>query len=288
MMYRPIRIFLGIAWLLGAQAALASPAQVDELVRAVRQEALSEANYDRERLQRFIDEKARRDGLLAEARQRLAAANRRADELRAQYEENEQTLPRYEGELAERAGDMNDLFAIVRQTALGAGGVIESSLVSAQGSDRAEFLNALGKNQNPPTIDDIKRLWTSVLAEVSESGKVVRFDATVIKPQGDESVQTVTRAGVFTSVSNGAFLRYLPESGKLVELSRQPAPRFQRMARDLENATEGLHPMALDPSKGAILSLMVQSPELKERLAQGGSIGWLILALGAIGVLIVL
>ena len=45
--------------------------------------------------------------------------------------------------------------------------------------------------------------------------------------------------------------------------------------------------MALDPSKGAILSLMVQSPDLAERLRQGGGIGYLILVLGAIGVLIV-
>jgi biopolymer transport protein ExbB len=46
--------------------------------------------------------------------------------------------------------------------------------------------------------------------------------------------------------------------------------------------------MALDPSMGAILSLMVQSPDLKERLQQGGGIGYLILVLGAIGLLIVI
>jgi len=49
-----------------------------------------------------------------------------------------------------------------------------------------------------------------------------------------------------------------------------------------------MHAMALDPSKGAILSLMVQSPDLGERLGQGGGIGYLILVLGAIGVLIVI
>jgi len=59
------------------------------------------------------------------------------------------------------------------------------------------------------------------------------------------------------------------------------------MAQNLENATGGVEAMALDPSKGAILSLMVQSPDLKERLQQGGGIGYLILVLGAIGVLIV-
>jgi len=83
-------------------------------------------------------------------------------------------------------------------------------------------------------------------------------------------------------------LRYLPDAGKLVELNRQPAARFQRMAESLEKADSGMHAMALDPSKGAILSLMVQSPDMMERLQQGGAIGYLILALGAVGVLIVI
>jgi biopolymer transport protein ExbB len=60
------------------------------------------------------------------------------------------------------------------------------------------------------------------------------------------------------------------------------------MARSLENAEGGMHAMALDPSKGAILSLMVQSPDLTERLQQGGGIGYLILVIGAAGLLIVI
>lgn len=262
--------------------------QLDELVRAVREEALQEAAYDRERIERFLDERERQGELLNEARAALAAQNKRADELRDQYESNEQTLTQYEIELQERAGDLNDLFAIVRQTALNASGIMHTSLVAAENEERSPFLDDLGKGDRPPSIEDIRTLWTSILSEIVESGKVVRFNATVIKPQGNEEEQIVTRAGVFTSVSNGAFLRYLPDSGKLVELSRQPAARFQRMAQNLESATSGVEAMALDPSKGAILSLMVQSPDLKERLQQGGGIGYLILVLGAIGVLIVI
>jgi len=186
------------------------------------------------------------------------------------------------------AGDLNDLFAIVRQTALNANSIFETSLVAAEQQERSPFLKDLGKGERPPSIDDIKKLWTLVFSEVAESGKVVRFTATVIKPHGAEAIQQVTRVGVFNSVSDGAFLRYLPDSGKLVELSRQPAARFQRMARSLETADSGMEAMALDPSKGAILSLMVQSPDLKERLQQGGGIGYLILILGALGLLMVI
>lgn len=266
----------------------ASTDDLDALVESVRQEALHEASYDQERIERFLDERDSQKQLLEESRARLAAENRRADQLRENYEGNEATLTQYEADLQERAGDLNDLFAIVRQTALNANGVLETSLVAAEHAGRSSFLLDLGKGQRPPSIDDIKQLWTMLLSEIAESGKVVRFNATVIKPRGDEVEQQVTRAGVFNSISGGAFLRYLPDSGKLVELSRQPAARFQRMAKALESADSGMHAMALDPSKGAILSLMVQSPDLSERLKQGGGIGYLILVLGAVGVLIVI
>ena len=266
----------------------ASIDDVDELVESVRQEALLEAAYDEERIERFLDEREKQADLLKAARAQLAAANSAADALRAQYEANERTLTQYESDLRERAGDLNDLFAIVRQTALSADAVMQGSLVSAEMEDRSGFLQALGRGETPPSIEEIRRLWTIILSEISESGKVVRFDATVIKPQGDEAEQLVTRAGVFTTVSQGNYLRYLPATGKLVELSRQPPARFQRMAETLEESESGMIGMALDPSKGAILSLMVQSPDLRERLQQGGSIGYLILVLGAIGLLLVI
>jgi len=46
--------------------------------------------------------------------------------------------------------------------------------------------------------------------------------------------------------------------------------------------------MALDPSRGRLLALLVQSPSLEERIHQGGIIGYIILAIGALGLLIVL
>lgn len=271
-----------------AANASGSPEELDALVESVRQEALKEASYDQQRIERFLDERESQKELLDDARAQLAAGNARADRLRGEYELNEETLTQYAQDLELLAGDLNDLFAIVRQTALNANGVFETSLVAAEQQERSPFLKQLGKGERPPTIDEIKQLWTMVLSEISESGKVVRFNATVIKPHGEEQTQQVTRAGVFNSVSEGAFLRYLPESGKLVELSRQPAARFQRMAKSLEEAETGMHPMALDPSKGAILALMVQSPDLSERLKQGGGIGYLILVIGAAGLLIVI
>jgi biopolymer transport protein ExbB len=283
-----IRILLALAFAALPTFAGASTNDVNQLVEAVRSEALRETAHDEQRINEFLAAKNEQAALLKKAKAELAAANKRADELRAEYEANEKTLTEYEASLKERAGDLEDTFAIVRQAALTADNILSTSLVAAEQQDRSDFLQKLGKGERTPTLDDIKRLWTSVFSEISESGKVVRFKATVIRPQGDETERTVTRAGVFTSVSDGAFLRYLPEAGKLVELSRQPPARFQRLAKGLEEAKSGMVPMALDPSKGQILALLVQSPDLKEHVRQGGYIGYTILVLGVLGLGIVI
>lgn len=44
----------------------------------------------------------------------------------------------------------------------------------------------------------------------------------------------------------------------------------------------------LDPTGGSILGLLVQAPSLSERVEQGGAVGYVILALGAIGLLFAL
>jgi len=44
--------------------------------------------------------------------------------------------------------------------------------------------------------------------------------------------------------------------------------------------------MAVDPSRGAILGLLSQAPSLVERIQQGGLVGYVIIVLGALGVLI--
>lgn len=45
--------------------------------------------------------------------------------------------------------------------------------------------------------------------------------------------------------------------------------------------------MAIDPSRGSILALLVQAPDLKERIQQGKLVGYVIIVLFAIGLLIV-
>lgn len=283
-LFKLLCIFLLVSLSHVAQAA----ATLDELVSRVRQEAGKDLRYDEERERRFIKERDQQQARLNSLRAELAEADKRADAFRAAYQENEARLAELDGQIAAQAGELNDLFAMVQQNAAEVGSLLDRSLISAQDPERGAFLDKVIQRETAVSMETLQNLWLVLIDEMHETGKVARFTGPVITLEGEEKMQTVTRIGAFNAVADGKFLRFLPDSHKLVELARQPAPRHQRMARELEQAEDGWRTMAVDPSKGAILALLVQSPDLIERINQSGAIGYLILAIGVAGLLIVL
>lgn len=269
-------------------AAAESRLNIEALIEQVRTEARDERRHNQAREAHFVAERDRQKQRLAELKAQVTQAEAYAERLRKRFEQNEETLIGLDERLQKEAGDLGDLFAVVRQNAVELRSQIWRSMVSAQYPERADFLDRLGAGTGfSISIDELKQVWILLLDEINQAGKVVRFEAPVITTKGEEVTSTVTRSGVFTATSQGRFLRYLPESGKLVELARQPALRYREMAAGLEQAEQGLHAMAVDPTKGSILGLLVRSPDLAERIRQGGYIGYLILLLGAAGLLIV-
>ena len=115
-----------------------------------------------------------------------------------------------------------------------------------------------------------------------ESGRVSRFDTPVVLPNGEEASKTVTRVGVFNAVADGEYLTWLSDVQKLSVLGRQPKSRYLDTAEDLSAGTGGPIRFAVDPSRGSILSLLVQTPSVSERLQFGGIIGYIILTLGGL------
>ena len=88
---------------------------LDELARNVRDAATNEARIDQEREAIFVRELNRQQALLEEARQELVNENVLSDRLRIVYNENERALADLETTLAERMGNLGELFGVVRQ-----------------------------------------------------------------------------------------------------------------------------------------------------------------------------
>ncbi len=265
------------------------PANLDQLLEQVKRERVIEQQQNQQREAEFAKAHDQQANLLAQAKKELAAQEERTKQLNTLFNELEQRLAEQQGLLDDKSGSLGELFGTVRQVANDSRAVLESSMTNVQNPERVDFLNNLSESKQQPTIEELRQLWLTLQEEMTASGKVETFTTPVITTTGDVEDKQVTRIGVFTAFTDSLFLRYLPETGNLVELARQPVDRYRNVITAFEEAESGeLMPTVVDPTRGAIMALLVQTPTLKERIEQGGWIGYIILVLGAIGLIIAL
>jgi biopolymer transport protein ExbB len=109
----------------------------------------------------------------------------------------------------------------------------------------------------------------------------------VVDVDGNRSTRDVVRVGAFNIVSGGSYLAYEPATRTVSELVRQPEQRrFISSTAEIVNAQSGFVPFGVDVTRGQILALLIQQPTLTERVQQGAEIGYLIIALGILGLLL--
>jgi len=268
----------------------AAAQSLEELARSVREAARSEAQVNQARETRFLQAREDQVRLLEEARRQLAEENRRSDRLRGAFDVSERTLAELETTLSERMGNLGELFGHVRQFSAEVSSALNDSMVSAQRAGRTAALDSLLSGQELPTIGELRQLWSAVVTEIAESGRVVRFTAAVERTSGETEQMDVVRIGVFNAVADGIFLDWDVNRNpdRLLELARQPASRYARMARELEVAGRDGHvAMAVDFTRGQILRAVVRSKTPAERVREdGGLVGYVIIAIGLLGLLL--
>jgi biopolymer transport protein ExbB len=273
---------------LGAQPALAVES-LDQLLQQVRQSRTQLSAENQAREQRFLQNRNEQQALLRQAQEQLAAEERRSDQLTGQFNSNELQLAELNETLRLQLGNFGELFGVVRQVSGDTVGLIRTSLVTAQDPGREDLAERLAQVRGVPSMEDLNALRALLTEEMVRGSKVARFEATVTKPDGTSAQETVVRIGVFNLISANGFLNYLPDTQTILELARQPQARFVRMASDLYNASPNTTvAAAVDPGRGSLLALLIQEPSLGERIDQGGLVGYVIIALGIIGLLIAL
>jgi biopolymer transport protein ExbB len=280
-------IAVGAALLAGGGAMAAD--SLDDLLKEVREQRQRVSSENQEREQRFLRERNNQRALLQQAQAELAQEEERSDALTAQFNANEQEITEMQDNLEVQVGNFGELFGVVRQVAGDAAGVINSSLVSAQYPERGDVARRLAGIKGLPSIEDLDALRILLFEEMTESSKVVRFPTTIRTADGNSADAEVVRLGDFNLITGDRFLEYETETGSIKELPRQPADRFRALAQNLFDAGQGeIVPTAVDPGRGQLLKLLIQSPDVRERVDQGGVIGYVIIALGIIGLILAL
>ena len=265
---------------------------LDELARIVERAASEEGQINQEREAEFLRDRNNQRNLLAQARQDLRREEKRGDDLKAEYDRRERELAELETVLQERMGNLGELFGIVRQTSGDLQAALNDSMVSSALPGRSEFLSDLAQRKELPTVPELRLVWSRMVTEIAESGKVVKYTAPVERTNGEKQNLEVVRVGVFNAVSNGQYLDWDASKStvNLIELARQPAARFGRMAANLQSAAPGvMMDMAVDFSRGQILRAVVQSKSPIERVTEdGGIVGYVIIGVGLFGLLLCL
>ncbi|NCF15635.1 MAG: energy transducer TonB [Gammaproteobacteria bacterium] len=266
----------------------AGAASMAELLRLIEQGQARDSRESRQREAAFAQARNQQQSLLNQARAERTRQENVSSQLENQFEENQQRIITARQALDERLGALKELFGVLQTVSGDTQGRFAASLTNIQFPDRSEFLVELGNKMagasSLASIEDIERLWAMLQQEVVESGKNARFSQLVTKANGEQEEMEVIRVGAFNLISENGYLKY--ENGDVSELQRQPDGRYVSTTGDLMGAESGAVALGLDVTRGGILALLVESPTLRDRIEQGGIVGYCIIALGIIGLLI--
>lgn len=260
---------------------------LDDLLKKVLEERQYESEEFRKRELQFKKERDKRKQLLNQALKELKKEERISQQLTSQFETNEKELTILENELNLAVGVLGELFGVVKQIAGDFRGQVLNSLVSVEIPGREHFVENMAARKKLPNIEELRRLWFEIQREMTEQGKVTQFEAEVITLEGKQAKQLITRVGSFNLVSDGQYLNYQGDPPQVVELASQPKRHFTRYIKKMEKAKKGTQPIfALDPTRGSLISILIRTPNLFERLKQGGLVGLLIIIVLLIGIAI--
>ena len=285
---------LAVAFAAPVQAQDAEALSLDELLNIVRDAGGRDAAEEEQRIREFEQNQANQQQLLNDANAQKAAEEARSAQLETTFEENELLIADVTEQLNVRLGSLRELFGVLQQVAGDARGLFEASLTNIEYPERSQFLTDLaakmGSGSQLASIEEIERLWFELQREATELGKVKRLsDFQVIAANGDILNEDIVRVGPFNILADGRYLQRDAETNSVSELQRQPEQgRFTGSTSAMLSAGPGddFVRFGLDPTSGQILGLLVREPSFRERINQGGIVGYIIITLGIFGVLL--
>ncbi len=286
-----IKVAIASAWLLTSLSAFSqelSPAKnLEDLLSRVVEGRTLASEINQERMDVFLKQRNEQARLLESAKRDVENADALGVSLKESIVENKREIDQLDLELKNSLGNFEEIFGVTRQVAADTRAQIKGSLVSAQFPGRSQALDEITSSKGLPSIEQLRALWIVLLQEQTEQGKVTRFNTLISNDNGTPVEKDVIRIGPFVAMSEGKFLVIDESSSRLSPLSRQPGRDFVKSIQHLGSSHAGeIVRATIDPSRGTILNLLVDSPSLAERFKQGGIPGYIVSCLALIGLLI--
>lgn len=270
----------------GMVSAADAPKSIDQLLKQVQVDRANDGKINAKREREFQNERGDKAELLKREKNALAAERQRGKDLNQAFLDNERKLAQLEEDLKTAQGDLGEMFGVVKGEAGDFAGKIAASNISAQFPGRDTFIAELGARKQLPKIEELEKFWEAQLFEMVESAKVVKFQGDVTDIDGNVVNTMIHRVGPFNLTAEGKYVVYKPELGLIQQLSQQPEGYQVSAVASWENTSTGVAPFYIDPARGVLLNIFTNKASLEDRIEAGGTIGYIILALLALGALI--
>jgi biopolymer transport protein ExbB len=240
-------------------------------------------SQDKERLQKFITRVEQRTMLLNDAKAKLNNEQNRNKRLESAFENNEKILADLEEKLQIKIGVLGELFGVARQYAGELAAANENSVIFYEYPERQKILKELAivKVHN---ISELENLWLAYFDEIAAGGEIKTINAYVTNPKGENFNADITRYGLFNMVYEDKYLKPVSSLNAFQMLPRQPESRYTKSLRKHSKADSYTN-VAIDPTRGFLLSLYLDKPSWFERIAQGKLVGFIIIIIGLVGLI---
>jgi biopolymer transport protein ExbB len=258
--------------------------QINELIQVIKTNKSIYVNQDNKRLNKFIDRVEERTKLLNDAKRLLANEEKRNKELEDAFESNEKELADLEEKLQIKIGVLGELFGVTRQYAGELVASNQDSVVFYEFPEREKTLKDIAVIQ-VHNLEQLEDLWLAYFDEIGAGSEIKTFNAKITNPSGESFEGEVTRYGLFNAVHKNNFLKPVSSLNSFQLLPKQPERSIIKSVKKHSQSTDGFSSVAIDPTRGFLLSLYLDKPGWFERIAQGRTIGFIIILIGLVGLI---
>ena len=197
---------------LSVSAQAQEAATLDELLSQLAQGQVAQTAENKRREADFNARKSEQDQMLRDAERTRNDQIALSTKLEADFQQNEIDLGNRQDALNKRLGELKELFGVLQQVAGDTKSKFQNSVISAQIPGREAFLDefaqSMGSSSKLASIEEIEKIWFELQREMTESGKITRFNREVVLADGKKVDAQVTRVGNFNLVANGKYLEF--------------------------------------------------------------------------------
>lgn len=272
--------------LLQAQADPQAEAQSASQLRQDAPVSFSEARQaelerDLARLAELVgDRDALRDAVEAAGERRDAAAERR-QALEARRDEQRVRREALAERQQAQGGDLSALEPVLERHVGELRDALGRSWLTLDGTE----LPARGDADTLPDLARIESLADALMGLTRETGRIERLTLPVASVDGRVAPREVLRLGDLAMIDDGRWLRRDSPDLPPAAVAETPDAAGETLAAFAAGDTDRI---TLDPTDGELLEALAQRPDLLARFHQGGAVGYVVVVLGALGLLIAL